>query len=431
MIEFPPRSTLLLTLLGTLVPALLVSVVPALLIRRTTWAPPVRATANSVFRGPILAGVLATGATLVDGEFWSASHGSLPSLLAPSAVLVVAELAVIWSAVGVAALAVRRHVLSDRERSGRFLLYGIYSAGLLGVVVALLSSPEVPRLAGGIWAVVGFGAGLLVTYLAVHTVDVIAQRYFEALAHRRPHLETIYRFLRRALLGTIVLLGVAISAYANFPSAAAGVTSLLLAAGFLSIVIGLAAQSTLSNIVAGAMVSLAQPFEIGDAVVFPYPNGDWCFVEDIRLTFTVLRTWDLRRLMVPNSLFQSSVVVNYTAVDPTMLVIVSLQITYESDVDRARGIMLEEARKHPDFRALGNLPVTHVMEYADNGVQLRLLAAANDQPTAFQMEKDLLYSIRQRFAEVGVELPYPTRRVIVEKAESPRPLRKPRRDPSS
>jgi len=431
VIALPPAGTLYTVLLATLVVASIVWVVPLLLVRRTTWNPAVRATVLSIFHGPVVAFVLGVAGVEVDTLFWNANMGMLPTLLAPTAVLVIAELAVIWTVVGAAAFAVRRHVLSEQERSGRFLLYGIYLAGLLGVVVALLTSPEVPRLAGGIWAIVGFGAGLLVTYLAVHIVDVVAQRYFEALARGRPHLDTIYRFLRRALLGTIVLVGVAVSAYANFPTAAAGVTSLLLAAGFLSIVIGLAAQSTLSNLVAGAMVSLAQPFEIGDAVVFPYPNGDWCFVEDIRLTYTVLRTWDLRRLMVPNSMFQSNVVVNYTAVDPTMLVIVSLQISYESDVDRARAVMLDEARHHPAFRPLGNLPETHVMEYADNGVQLRLLAAAKDQPTAFQMEKDLLYTIRKRFSEIGVQLPYPTRRVILEQSKERRAGRSPRQDPAA
>jgi small conductance mechanosensitive channel len=431
VISSPPTGELFSVLLGTLLAAALLWGLPIFLVRRTQWTAPVQATAISVFHGPLLAAVLAGILLELDGQFWSANPGALPALLAPAAVAVIAELAVIWTVVGTATLAVRRHVISERERSGRFLVYGIFMAGLLGVVVALLSSPEVPRLAGGIWAVIGFASGLLVTYLTVHTVNVIAQRYFEALAHRRSQLETIYRFLRRALLGTILLLGVAVSTYVNFPSAAAGVTSLLLAAGFLSIVVGLAAQSTLSNIIAGAMVSLAQPFEIGDAVVFPYPNGDWCFVEDIQLTYTVLRTWDLRRLMVPNSMFQSNVIVNYTAVDPTMLVIVSLDITYESDVDRAREVMLEEARKHPDFRALGNLPITHVMEYDDNGVQLRLLAATKDQPTAFQMEKDLLYSIRRRFGEIGVQLPYPTRRVILEKAGPSRSARKPRGEPAA
>ncbi len=130
--------------------------------------------------------------------------------------------------------------------------------------------------------------------------------------------------------------------------------------------------------------------------------------------------------MVPNSMFQSGVIVSYTAVDPTMLVIVYLVITFESDVDRAREIMVDEAKRHPDFLPLGNLPVTHVMDYPGGGnrgsgmyggVDLRLLSAARDQPTAFQVEKDLLYSIRQRFAAEGVQVAYPTQRLIVESAE--------------
>ena len=109
-----------------------------------------------------------------------------------------------------------------------------------------------------------------------------------------------------------------------------------------------------------------------------------------------------------------------------MLVIVYLVITYDSDVDRAREIMVEEARKHPDYRPLGNLPVTHVMDYQGGGnqgtgmyggVDLRLLSAAKDQSTAFQVEKDLLYSIRKRFDQEGIRIAYPTQRVIVESSD--------------
>jgi small conductance mechanosensitive channel len=400
---------------------------PPLLARRAGWNVRVQATFVSIFRGPLFATVLAAAVLIADGWLWAANPG-LPSVAAPAAVAVIVELAIVWTVVGTTALAVRRHIPQEHARSSRYLQYGIYAAGLLGVVLVLLSSPEVPKVAGGLWAIVGFGAGLLVTYLTVHIVDVIAQRYFAALAHREPALETVYRFLRRVLLLSIVVLGVAISTYANFPTAAGALTSLILAAGFLSIVVGLAAQSTLSNIIAGAMVSLSQPFKIGDAVVFPYPNGDWCIVEDIRLNFTVLRTWDLRRLMVPNALFQTNVLVNYTAVDPTMLVIVYVVVTYEADLDRARAIMVEEARRHPDFLALGNLPVTHVMDYQGGGnqgpgmyggVDLRLLSAARDQSTAFQVEKDLLDSIRKRFRAEGIALAYPTQRVILEGSAEP------------
>ena len=428
MIDLPTLAYLTLLVLVVGASTAVVWVVPTLVARRSRWSKAVRSTFVSLFHGPIAAAILTVGGLEFYDQFWALNPGLLPSVLSPAAASVIAELVVVWTAVGVAALAVRRHVLSDQARSGRLLQYGVYAAGLLAVTMILLSSPEVPHVVGGIWAVIGFGVGILTTYLVVHVTSIVLERYFAVLIRQRPHLETIYRFLRRAMLGIIALIGVMVSTYANFPVAAGAVTSLLLAAGFLSIVVGLAAQSTLSNIIAGAMVSLAQPFSIGDAVVF---SGEWCFVEDVRLTFTVLRTWDLRRLMVPNSMFQSNVLINYSAVDPTMLVIVALRISYEADVDRARTIMLEEARAHPDFLPLGNLPVTHVMEYQENGIQLRLLSAAKDQPTAFQVEKDLLASVRKRYLEEGIEIPYATRRVIMDAAPRKGPGARSRKDPSS
>lgn len=419
MIPLPPLYPLAYFVAMGLIATTLVWVLSSRLVGRTRWSAPIRASVVSVFHGPVVVAIAAGLLAIVEADFYATSPTAYPFFLEPAAVAVLLELVILWSVLAVAARAVRRHVLVDQHPSGRYLILGIYTSGLLALVLVLLSSPEVPRLTGGIWAVFGFVAGLIATYIVVHVINLVLDRYLKGLADRRPQLQTIYTFLRRLVLAVVVLVGVAAATYANFPEAAGTVTSLVLAAGFLSIVIGLAAQSTLANIVAGAMVSLAQPFEIGDAVVFPYPNGDWCYVEDIRLTFTVLRTWDLRRLMVPNSMFQSGIVVNYTAVDPTMLVIVTLDITYESDADRAREIMAEEARQHPDFRPLGNLPVTHVMAFEDSGVQLRLLSAAKDQPTAFQMEKDLLASIRRRFQQSGIGLPYPTRRVIL---DTPFPL---------
>jgi len=434
----PTLDVLVPLAIPTALAVALLWLVPPWAARRSGWNVLTQSTFISFFRGPLLATVSSAAALLLDQDFARANPGAIPSAVSPTSVAIIGELVVVWTFVAFASLAARRHIFRALGRSSRPLQYGIYTAGLLGVVLVLLSSPEVPHLASGIWAVVGFGAGLLVTYLVVHIVNLVADRYLSALAHRQPGLETLYRFLRRTLVLVIVLIGVAISTYVNFPTAATGLTSLILAAGFLSIVVGLAAQSTLSNIIAGAMVSLSQPFKIGDAVVFPYPNGDWCFVEDIRLNFTVLRTWDLRRLMVPNSLFQSSILVNYTAVDPTMLVIVFMVITYDSDVDRAREIMAEEARKHRDYLPLGNLPVTHVMDYQGGGnqgtgmyggVDLRLLSAAKDQPTAFQVEKDLLYSIRQRFQQEGIQIAYPTQRIILEppavRSTSRRPTRSP------
>jgi len=109
-----------------------------------------------------------------------------------------------------------------------------------------------------------------------------------------------------------------------------------------------------------------------------------------------------------------------------MLAPVFVTITYESDVDKAMEIMLDEAKRHPDCLPIGDLPNVVVMEYSERGINLRLLSRAKDQPTAFMMIRDLLYTIKKRFDEEGIALAPPrtyitfdqqTRAQIIEIAE--------------
>ena len=159
------------------------------------------------------------------------------------------------------------------------------------------------------------------------------------------------------------------------------------------------------------VISTSQPFRIGEAVLFA---NEWCWVEDIRLTFTVLKTWDNRRLMVPNQLFLSNTIVNYDTNDSSKLCIVYVTITYESDVDKAIEILKEAARLHPDFLPAGNLPVVHVMDFTESGINLRLLGRAKDQPTNFQMSKDILYEVKKAFDANGVQIAYPRRKITID-----------------
>jgi small-conductance mechanosensitive channel len=292
----------------------------------------------------------------------------------------------------------------------RVLVYGIYALGLVALAFVLLSSPGSPIVTAGVWQAVAFLAGLTVTYLITYVVGVVSKKYGDDLVMREPHLRTTVTFVRRLVVGLVALIGVAATTFTSFPSAGAAVASIFVAAGFASIVIGLAAQSSLANIFAGMIVSTSQPFRIGDAVLF---RNEWCWVEDIRLTFTVLRTWDNRRVVVPNQLFLGETLVNYDLNDSSKLVIVFVQVPYEVDLDRAIALMKEAATRHPDFLPSGNLPVVHVMEYNESGISLRLLGNAKDQPTAFQMSKDLLYQIRKDFLANGIQISYPRREIFL------------------
>jgi len=257
-----------------------------------------------------------------------------------------------------------------------------------------------------------FIVGLALTFVASYALNLVLSKFFGVLVKAQPGLETIYRFVRRLLVSVVAVIGAMAATFTAFPEAGGFIASIFVAAGFASIVIGLAAQSSLSNVISGILLSISQPIRIGDAVMF---RNEFCFVEDIRLMHTVLRTWDNRRLMVPNSVLQSEVVVNYSIGDPTMLVPIFVQVSYESDFEKAMEIMVDVARRHPDFLPAEGLPSAVVMEFGESGVVLRLLTRAKDQPTAFRMARDLLREIKKEFDKHGIEIPYPRRYIVVSK----------------
>jgi len=96
-------------------------------------------------------------------------------------------------------------------------------------------------------------------------------------------LKTSYVFLRRILISLIIIVGVSFVTFTAFPELGPAIASLFIAAGFASIVIGLAAQATLSNVIAGIMLSLSQPIKLDDAILF---RNEFCFVEDLKLMYT-------------------------------------------------------------------------------------------------------------------------------------------------
>jgi small-conductance mechanosensitive channel len=274
---------------------------------------------------------------------------------------------------------------------------------------------EIPEFFGrwpALWQVFLFLIGLIIVFIVYKILDSLVSRHLEKFVAREPKLKTTYVFVRRLVAAVVIIIGVVSVTFTVFPEARGITASLFVAAGFVSIVLGIAAQSSLSNLISGIIVAVSQPFRLGDTVVF---RGEFGFIEDIKLMHTVIRTWDNRRLVVPNSMFQSEVVTNYTSVDPTMLVPVEVQVSYESDIEKAMKIMVDVAKRHPDCMPTDDLPSAMVMGFADSGINLRLLSRAKDQSTAFMMARDLLLQIKKEFDANGIEIAYPRRYLVVGK----------------
>lgn len=188
-------------------------------------------------------------------------------------------------------------------------------------------------------------------------------------------------------------------------------SALLAGAGIASVVIGLAAQSTLGNLVSGISLVLYKPFRKGDLIQITAPTGlETGVVEDMTLGYTVLRTFDNRRIVMANAKIASEVMINLTAIEPRVLMMLPISISYDSDVDRARTNILEIAGRHPEIQEIVGCPLVAL---GASSVDLSLQAWCSDAAIAMQAQYDLLEEIKKRFDAEGIEIPYSYQNVIL------------------
>ncbi|MEL7719532.1 mechanosensitive ion channel family protein [Citromicrobium bathyomarinum] len=193
-------------------------------------------------------------------------------------------------------------------------------------------------------------------------------------------------------------------------------TSLLAGVSIVSVVIGFAAQSTLGNLVSGISLVIYKPFRRGDRLQLTTPTGlETGIVEDLSLGYTVLRTFDNRRIVLSNGTIANQIMINLSSVDLRVMMTPTISIGYNSDIAKARAIILELAHAHDDVLEVVGCPVVNL---GASSVDLSLRAWCADAASAKGVEFDLLEQIKTRFDEAGIEIPYAYQNVIVSGAIS-------------
>lgn len=188
-----------------------------------------------------------------------------------------------------------------------------------------------------------------------------------------------------------------------------GVT-LMASAGLAGLAVGAAAQPALKNLIAGIQLAFTEPIRIDDVVIV---EGEWGRIEEIRLTYVVIRIWDDRRLVVPVSKFLEDSFQNWTRSSAQLLGSVMLYVDPSADIDRirARAGEIVEANERWD-RRFWNLQVT---DAKPDCIELRVLVTAADASTAF----DLRCEIREALTGfIARELPEALVRHRLARAES-------------
>jgi small conductance mechanosensitive channel len=194
-------------------------------------------------------------------------------------------------------------------------------------------------------------------------------------------------------------------------------TAWLASVGVASVVFGMAAQNTLGNLIAGFSLLLYQPFKLGDRLQIMAPTGlETGTVESLNLGYTVLKTPDNRRVVVPNSVIASQTTVNLSMVEERMIFTLTVGISYRADLDKARSILLQLAKDHPKAQQVTGCSVS---ELGSSSVHLSLSMWCADSGTAAVLKADLLESVKKRFDAEGIEIPYPYSNVILITASRP------------
>src|SRR3954464_6226383 len=181
---------------------------------------------------------------------------------------------------------------------------------------------------------------LVGAFVLAHIVDRAISGRGAKLANAMPGpispvASTRLRLVRRLIYAGIIVIGLML-ALSQFAAVKRVATGVLASSAVLGLVVGFAARATLANAVAGVLLAITQPIRIGDLVTFDDETG---VIEDVRLTYTYLRTDDGRRIIIPNERLAQNTVQNHTIVDPRVRVEASVWISREADAIKALSVL--------------------------------------------------------------------------------------------
>ncbi len=208
---------------------------------------------------------------------------------------------------------------------------------------------------------------------------------------------TQYMILENIIIFIIVILSLGI-ALMSFESIRSIGVSVLTSAGIAGIIIGLAAQKAIGTLLAGIQIALTQPIRLDDVVIV---EGEWGWIEEINLTYVVVRVWDKRRLVVPSTYFIENTFQNWTRKSADILGTVFIYADYSLPFDAVR----KELTRLLESTDLwdGKVNVLQVTDATEKTVEIRVLVSAKNSPTAWDLRvflrERLLVFIKENYPE--------------------------------
>ena len=311
-------------------------------------------------------------------------------------------------------LPLRGHLVERTERSARWAL------GLGALRTAWTQAPLLPDapLREGVASALYVLLVLALARLATRAVSAVNRSLGDRLDLSKADNLSERRLLTQiGVLWRVLNVGIAIVALAlvflhfeTFRRVGAG---LLASAGIAGVVLGFAAQRVLGNVLAGIQIAISQPIRVDDVVVV---EGEWARVEEITLTYVVVRIWDLRRLVLPISYFIETPFQNWTRSSARVIGTVYLRTDYSVPVEAVRAEVgrIVEASEYFD----GDVWRLHVTDLGEQVVELRALATAANADHAWELRCEIREALLAWLREAHPEA-LPRTRIVVPEGRLP------------
>lgn len=270
-----------------------------------------------------------------------------------------------------------------------------------------------------------YGMIVLITITASIILTFIFRKILNAFIKRNAkNLKsdpTNFSFIKNSV-GFIIYTAAIIFIFNKVPYLKSVGTALFAGAGILAIIVGFASQKAFANIISGVFILIFKPFKMGDIIEFK--DGQKGVVEEITLRHTLIRNYENRRIIIPNSVISEETIINSDINESKIKKHIIFSISYDSDVDKAISIIRTEAEKHPlsiDNRSKDQLKagepkvIVRLIELSDFSVNLKAYVWAKSNDDAFVLKCDLLKSVKEQFDKNNIEIPFPYRTIVYKK----------------
>lgn len=197
---------------------------------------------------------------------------------------------------------------------------------------------------------------------------------------------TKIKFLKRLIVITILILAVALLLL-SFQRGREFGLGLLTSAGIVSVIVGFAAQKTIANLLAGIQIAFTQPIKIEDVVIV---EGEWGVIEEINLTYVIVRIWDLRRMVLPITYFIDKPFQNWTRNDSSIIGSTFFYLSYHTPIEKVRQYLYAELAENPLWD--GITAALQVTDTKDQYIVVRAIMSARNASQTF----DLRCEIREK-----------------------------------